>query len=272
MKINMRKTRLLLFVVLLTAHVLTGCGEDDTWHASCEAVGMCDAPVQPAETVDLLCDGSVGSSCDASTLSSVIELLLDRVVRRPGSKLRLWILGGSVAETRVVFERMSPSIRLRGDRPLPASARTWVRSTLEAALLAARPAIEGRKLRASPLIESFAKIALAGSHGQPRLVTAITDGREFADWNFECGPLPKDRGWKRWLERRDLLSPDTFADARIFFAHARLGPTGPRCEQRVDRELRIRQLWRLAFEGAGASEFSVESGVPEINDVRKGKE
>src|SRR6266852_1542773 len=77
----------------------------DRW---CELTGICDAPPKSAEFIDVLCDSTTGSSCSPQTLERTLEAALRHEVERPGSRVRLWMLGKNVAQTVSTGEQIVP--------------------------------------------------------------------------------------------------------------------------------------------------------------------
>src|SRR5688572_28290280 len=100
---------MLLFAIVTLA--VSACDRPSfaaSYDAACESVGLCDAPLPPPALVDVLCDGSAGSSCDSGTLGATLDVVLRRMADSPGSRVRVWTLGKTMAETTVLAERTVP--------------------------------------------------------------------------------------------------------------------------------------------------------------------
>ncbi|MFA5129813.1 MAG: AAA family ATPase [Patescibacteria group bacterium] len=97
----------------ILAITLTGCDDlvvAPALASTCKVFGICDEPPLPAEMIDVLCDSSIGSSCTRETLDKTLPRTLQYAVKRPGTRMRLWLLGKSVADTTVAGERESATM------------------------------------------------------------------------------------------------------------------------------------------------------------------
>lgn len=237
----------------------------DTQQPACQVLGLCDEAPKPAEHVDVLCDPSVGSSCTRDRLGEVLDTVLAHVADKPGSAVRLWILGKDVGGTASVAEQVvPPAVRARG-RAKEASAKRFEESARAFLLSAASASFQGPPVRRSPIAEALSKIALAEAAGVQRTSVAITDAREVGVSDFECGILPSEERFLARLKERGLLEPGSLSGVRVLFAFVRSEAIPSRgCPVEVQREARIRALWTAALEGAGAVEVRFGTGAPRL--------
>jgi hypothetical protein len=260
------RRRLSALLALLACGALTGCevASAESLNESCRALGLCDEPPKPPIAVDVLCDASVGSSCNRESLEETLGRLLAHAAERPGSSVRLWTLGKNVAETEPVGEQVVPTYPRGSEKALGAHRRRFA-SGAEAFLLAgARRTLDGPSVRRSPLAEAIAKIALSDAGGLPRSIVIISDAREVsAVHDFECRPIPTEARFLASLKRRNLLASGSLSGVSVDLVFIRAATIpGRGCAVDVDRELRIRALWQTALRAAGASRVGVSSGAP----------
>src|SRR2546425_3218892 len=92
------------------ALLLTGCssGGSSMVLGSCRRIGLCDDPPPAPVDVEVLCDATLGSTCNAHTLEAVLDRVLPYTSQRPGSAVRLWSLGSDVADTRMAADLAVP--------------------------------------------------------------------------------------------------------------------------------------------------------------------
>lgn len=233
------------------------------FESACVSAGLCDEAPAPPEMVDILCDASLGSGCNRENVRVAIEAAARFAGPRAGSRLRLWAMGPSVAETQVVGELVVPSLATR-TRTRRAQLDRFAAHAQSVLTLAVEPTFARVATSRSPLIESLAKIGLADSYGLPRRIVVLSHAREFSSVrDFACGKLPTAGEFVHGLHRRGLLEPGSLTHLQIVFAFVTSSPVGARrCAVRMDREVRIRELWRVGLTRAGASEVRFDSGVP----------
>src|ERR1700682_6219923 len=93
-------TVLLVILVALLAGLSASC---DWSKRTVVDMGLIDSPA-PAPLVDeIVCDSSRGSTCSAATLALVLPPTLTAAASRPGSTVRLWLMGSTVERTRIVW-------------------------------------------------------------------------------------------------------------------------------------------------------------------------
>lgn len=259
--------RRVVFVIAILCVALVlgvgGCTSGDdgpSWRSLCRNAGLCDTPPPSSELVDVLCDDSVGSTCTPEHLSATLTAVLGRVGTRPGSRVRLWMLGASVDATELIAEITVPAPTGKTPKARVTEAAHWQAHALEVFLASTNPAItQTRAPKSSPIAEAIAKIALADSRGLGRELVLVTDGRETSLSDFECGTLPTDDHWRARLKARRLLAPGTLAGTSVTFSYLTLPPIR-RCRLQVQREIRTRELWTQALTAAGARSVRMLSG------------
>lgn len=259
-----------LGVLALGFGSLAGCNgsgarlpEAATFESVCVSAGICDEARAPPEIVDVVCDGSVGTTCTRENVRATIEVVARFLGPRSGSRLRLWAMGSSVAETRIVGEVTAPALTER-TRTRRTQLDRFVTRTVTTLALAIEPTLARAGVHRSPIAESLTKIALADGYGLPRRIIVVSHAREFSSLrDFACGKLPTETEFARALRKRGLLHPGSLAHVQTVFAFVTSTSVGAlRCSVHMDRELRIRELWRTAITRAGGSEVRFDSGVP----------
>jgi hypothetical protein len=225
-----------------------------------EWIGATDKAAPAPFTEDVLCDPSSGSTCNAETLRETADVALRKAAERPGSVVRLWILGRSVESTRIVAETRSTAPRGTGRRARASYENTWVTDE-EKAFAAAAAAALRKPVHRSPLAESIGLVALAPSVGA-RELTVITDALEVSDFgDFECGPLPKPATFARLLAKRQVLPERSLGGVTVRLCHVDLGAIDRgRCPVSLLRAAEIRTLWKTVLAGAGAKSIEIRQG------------
>jgi len=238
---------------------------------TCEQVGVCDEPAKPAELVDLVCDASQWSSCNATTLPKTLDIALQRLADRPGSRIRLWFLGETAANTSIVGEQTIAPIPRGNERARKAKLAAILSTAKEMLLAGARERLEAPPVRRSPLAEAIAKIALAESGGLPRRLILVTDAREVtSDNDFECRLLPSDAQFLAALRRRSIFLPGQLAGIDVSLTYVVTSPAAGRgCPITLERDMRVRALWKSALTAANASHVRITSGPVDFADTNE---
>lgn len=263
------------FLVALLV-VVTGCDNaraETSIEAACRSVGICDEPPAPAVYIDILCDASAGSTCNKSALNKTLERSLRSASERPGTTVRLWLLGKDVSTTVVVGEQTAPAAPSATERSRHARADRFVAAAKDYLLATATPALEAPPIRRSPLFEAISKVALADAGGLPRHLVVITDAREVGAFDFECAKAPPDAVLLAALRRQHLLDPGLLAGVSVEFAFVTFGPIpGRGCVVNVERQLRLTELWTLALKTSSAASVRISSGPPSFEAARPSSE
>lgn len=226
----------------------------------CRSLHVCDPPAAPKLLMDLGCDASLQAPCTKETLAETVSGAATYLANRPESRLRLWLLGGTVGATRLVAEVAVPPLKGKGPTSRSESTHRFVASTRELFLTAAQPAFSGKPPRQSPLIESLGKIALADGHGLPRHLVLISDARQVSSdtADFECAKrLPSEVDWLKMVRR--LIPAGALSGVSLTFSYVTASPSG-RCPVSVEREVAIRRLWEMAAKQAAAKTITFTSG------------
>lgn len=256
MNVTGRRARPRLAVLTTVAMVFGGC---EGGRAGLVRVGLADPAPPPPETIDVLCDPSVGSTCTVEKLGHTLAVF-GRAAARHGSVVRLWLLGATVEATKVQAEVTSLVPTGKTARARAKEAARWQAHQREVFLASVAPIIAApRPPTSSPLVEAITRIALTDGHGLPRKIALVSDGREMGIADFECGPLPSDASWAARLKKLRLLAPGTLVGVEVSFTYLTLPPI-KRCSVSLKREQRIRELWKSALTAAGASEVRMLSG------------
>lgn len=228
----------------------------------CHAVGLCDEKALPPVLIDVLCDPSQDAPCNHDTLSKTLEASLRFAVIRPGSRVRLFMLGKDVASTSMIGEQITPRPPKGSERAKKTAAERFIGSAKDFFSAAATPALDAPAARRSPLAEALTKIGLADDGGLPRHLIVISDAREVGLTDMECVPtLIKDDAFLTTLKKQQLLGSGLFASVDIDFVFEEFRPNPNRgCAVAIDREMKVRSLWTTALHAAGAAQVRFSSG------------
>ncbi len=254
-------------VVFVTSLLTMGCADGidlSSLTRTCEWLNACDEPTPPPESVDVVCDTTIGSSCTRETMIRVVDASLQYAIKRPGSRVRAWAIAKTVAETNPVGEREVPPPPRGSARAKKAVESKLLETSKEYFMTSMAPAFAAPGIRRSPLFEAVGKVALADSGTLPRRIVIVTDAREVSSLgDFECGFLPTDAKFVKKLHSRRILPVSSLAGVSIELAFVQSTAVPARgCPVQLEREMRIRELWRAALLAAGAKEVNVRTGPP----------
>lgn len=257
--------RMLLIRALVCAPGLLGCSEGAgaaSFESLCESAGLCDEAPAPPELFDVLCHAGDGT-CTRESARATVESAARFAGTRPRARIRLWALGATAGDTRVVNELAAPTLTRR-TRARRVQLERYVAHAVAVSSLSLEPLFARPQGRRAPIAESLAKVGLADSYGLPRRIIVISNAREYSPLrDLECGRLPTEVEFARALRRRGILGPGSLAHVEVTFAFVTSTTVGTaRCPVNMGREARIRDLWRGALTAAGASEVRFDSGVP----------
>lgn len=247
--------------------VATSCGCARV-EPSCAALGLCDPPVPAPEVVDVLCDGSRGSSCTQKTLAATIDVALRHVRERPGSRVRVWGQGARAEDTAVFGEvTISEAPKSSGsERARRSRLASQVASVRELLLTSAERYFALKRPRRSPVAESIARVLIADAGSARRHIIVVTDGREVSNLgDLECARLPTEERFLAVLKTSAALGPASLTGigVSIVFAAASNEP-GSGCRASVAREIRVRGLWESVLRESGAEPVEVVAGPPTL--------
>lgn len=266
-----RPLRVLLFV-LAAAVLPAGCSDNRTVAralASCRELHLCDRPPEPPMLVDIIGDASQKAPFNRETLTETSQRAAVFVAHRPGSRLRLWVMGATVGATRLLAEQTVPVLAGKSTKSRAESVARFADSVREIFSAAATSVFKEKPALRSPLVEALAKVGLADSFGMPRVTILITDGREVTNstGDFECEPrLPSADAWQDVLRKRGLLPTGALKDMTVLFSYVTASPSG-RCRVDLSREVQVRELWTAALTGlGGARAVSFASGPATLGD------
>lgn len=246
---------------------LEGCS--GVFQNACEWLGVCDPVSAAPETVSILCDDSRGASCTSKTLDSTVELAVNYLTGKPGSKVELWMLGSDVASTQVVAAFTITKAPKNGARPVQRFHQTQLDSARAFFLGQARPFLSQLMPGQSPLAAAIGKISLNTSPaGGAWHIIVITDALEYGDgWDFECSP-PEDQPFAKSLRDNGLLTSTSLKRATVSFAFVASSKIdGNRCAVEIGRARRIRSVWTTALSATGAERVTFSSGLPQLEGV-----
>lgn len=255
--------------IMLFALLLTGCGDSTTGASRRAAVflGVAEATPRPSRTTDIIIDPSLESPASVSSVTETIDAVLPDIATRPApSCVRLWTAGETENDARLVAEACVPE-PARGVKASRDASRRYIENARAHLLDGARAVFEVAKPpRRSPIAATISRIAHARPDTEERSIYEITDGREQSGIaRMECGVLPTASQFLASLKDARALEPSSLAGVDVVFAY--IGFTDskrPNCATSLRRELEIQDLWRQAFERAGAKTIRFESSAPRM--------
>jgi hypothetical protein len=262
--------------MIVFALLVVACGDSGKTASRHAAVflGVAEADRRPSRTIDLVIDSSLESPASVATITETIDAVLPDMASRPTpSCIRLWTTGTTESDARLVADACV-SEPTRGVKGHQEAARRYIENARPHLIdgvravfaMAARP-------RRSPIAATISRIAHARTVTDERAIIVVTDGREESDiGQFECGALPTPSRFLASLKAARALEPRslTGVDVALVF----IGFTDakrPGCATSLRRELEIQDLWRQAFERAGAKTIRFESGAPRMDVVEVSK-
>jgi hypothetical protein len=268
--------RSVLILLLLGGLALTACSRDsapsgDLVSIVSRAVGLGEQPAKPAEMLDIVIDASDGSPSSMTTVESTINAALTYSADRPGTEVRLWVLGLELSDTRLLASVRSTAPKRRGERARRNEAARFIDASLPYLLQAARPIFDHPAKKQSPIAEGISRVAYsrapAGIH---RKIITITDARQVGGElriDLECDKkLPTVEAFVAALHREAMLTPDTLRDTDVHFAYVALGAIPKRgCRVTLARAQHIESMWRAAFRAAGATSVEFTTDEPRLN-------
>ncbi len=264
----MKSTSFAVFATLLLIAVvaLVGCTGDvqAQFMSVCRTTGICAEPLPPPIVGDLLVDVSLGAPTSAAVVSEDAGTLLSHAAHRPGSIVRLWVLGAHLEDTASVYSVTVPHVRGRSPREKAAEESRFVSTERARIATVMAPFFERPRPRSSPIIEGIARIAMADGYGQARVLVVLTDGREVSSLlhaDFECARLlPTVAQFEGQLHARRLLESASLAGIEVFLARMSMPAIpGRNCPVGMARELHIRDLLEATLHAAGAARVEIES-------------
>jgi hypothetical protein len=275
------KTRLAPILILTAALTVTACSDEkaatgNLLSAVSGAVGLREEPPKPAEMLDLVIDASDGSSASMATTEATITQALTYAAERPGSEVRLWVLGLELADTRMLASVRSSAPKRRGERARKNEAARFIEASLPYLLQAARPVFDNPAKKQSPIAEGISRVAYSRAPaGMHRIIIAVTDARQVGGelaLDFECDEkLPNADRFVADLQKHAMLTPETLRDTDVYFAYVTLGAIPKRgCEVTLARAQHIETMWRAAFLAAGAKVVEFSTDAPRLPTATAG--
>jgi len=246
----------------VVAALAVGCTDGRT-PSVLAALGLIDPATASPEHVVVLCDNSAGSTCSPEALAQVIQAALLHLAERPGSRIALYVLGGALADTRLVWaESISTPTALR-PREIEASRKAQLEQARTALLEKAQPYLGRGPLYSSPLLESVLKISVLepGVHHVVVVSDALEESR-LGHW--ECGHLPDPAALVARLRNERLLGEASLSGSVAFSFRTLAGVDRNRCPINLARSSKIESLWRAALQAGGAKRVSFTGGPPDF--------
>ena len=220
-------------------------------------------------TVDVAVDGTPGSGIGGREFDQTLSVVVPVIVDHPASVLRVWVIGDSVANTRMLatFQSTAPAQesvrarRLHRERELARAKTTF--DAVASAAFAAHPS-------RSPLFESAARLLTMPAKGE-HIVLFLSDGRETALRDTECAQIPSPASWVKLLHSHGLFTAGY--SGRLILAYADVTPVANnRCATSLDQYHRLIELWSSACQAAGVVFTNAPQGITadQLTDTKGG--
>ncbi len=253
-------------LLLLALAALFGCAGDAQaqFMSACRTTGICAEPLPPPIVGDLLVDVSLGAPTSVGIVSEDAGTLLAHVAHRPGSIVRLWVLGAHLEDTTSVYTVTVPHVRGRSPREKAAVESRFVSTETARVATVIAPFFVRPRPRNSPIIEGIARVAMADGYSLGRVLVVLTDGREVSSLlhaDFECARLlPTVAQFEGQLHERRLLEPASLTGIEVVLARMSMPAIpGRNCPVGIARELHIRDLFNAALHSAGAARVEIQT-------------
>lgn len=253
---------------------LAGCGGDaqnpSFFTRVGRSVGLADPAPRPTITLDVACDPSKDSTCTTDSLAATLAAALPIIAERPGSELRLWVIGPDLASTKLVTTAKGTVSNSGNAATVKAATARFVEDRRTSCMTAAQPAFVQRIKGGSPIAESLTAIAMASVRTDLRAIVVVSDAREVSaiGGDFECdNPLPTPLSFVKALQRARVLPPGSLAGTRVFFTCTTVTELHRKgCAVTLDRLATMRDLWTAAIEAAGGT-TQFDTGVIDTNAI-----
>jgi len=263
--------------------LLTACGGDPA-HPSfatrvARSVGLADTPPPPTLGLDLVCGPSKDSTCTTESLDATLVKTLPLIADRPGSVLRLFMVGPDLASTKMLLPIVENNLPTSGNANTAKTAKArFIDASRTALMAAAQPYLAGNMKGGSPIAEALTTVAMAAVHTDSRAICVISDGRQVSaigGMDFECDdPLPTPQTFAKTLQKARVLSPGILAGVTVSFTYLTITPIHRKergCVETLARLAQIRELWTAAIEAAGGTaEFNTTTIDPTTITPKKG--
>ena len=238
----------------------------DDW---CVTLRLCDPPPAETTTIDIICD--LTADCTLEKLRLTLDQSLRHCASRPGSIVRLWMMGRSVSDATLVATADSSSAEAKAKKKRATSAQRFVDRALPRLVAAAQLAMARPKPGASPIAETLTVVSWAEARTTNRIIIVITDARQVSPIaDFECKALPDEDTWIRALAANRSLAPHSLESVSVHFAFVGVTPVAGRaCRVSLERETEIRELWRVAIARAGGT-LDITNGPARFAGVSNG--
>lgn len=284
---------LLILSILMLA--LSGCEQmsaslPSSMRLICESLELCEPVLLPRESIILLLDHGSPRITTPNHVGATLDNVLPRMIRRPGSTLRILFLAGeqeSPDEVRSLGEAQSPERAAR--QSLKAWQRTieqWRADTRRKLLANVSPVLATLPCTRYSMAQAIASVAInarekataATNAPAPPLLThlvVVSDGFERSISQVICAPkFASDGAWTGDLQWKRWLKPGVLAGVSVHLTY--YAPVNVNwCPATIIRDGVLRALWGSVLAEAGAEEVMIEDGVlhwpDEPSAVRDGK-
>ncbi len=268
----MRSKHILSSLVSLVLLIGFGCSREKSniVGALAGAVGLEEKAALPAEMIDVVIDGSDGSPASMETVETTIMNVLTYAAARPGTDVRLWVLGLELTDTRLLASVKSTAPKRRGERARLVEATRFTETSLPYLLQAVRPIFDNPAKKQSPVAEGISRVAYSRSPaGVQRLIVVVTDALQVGGplrLDFECDKkLPTVASFVASLQKEAMFAPNSLRDTSVHFAFVAIGAVPKRgCPVTFARAQHIEAMWRAACAAAGATRVDFTTSSPDL--------
>lgn len=246
-------SRLLIFGLAVQFAACGGGDQPNAFVRAARAVGLADTPPPPAVTVEIVCDPTKNSTCTAESLDATVASALGVLADRPGSELRIFVLGPDLASTRLVLTLRVEAMK-QGNAGRAAKAK-FIDSSRAYSAKIMQPYLAAPERGGSPLAEGLTSVAMTEARTKMRVICVISDGRQVSaiGGDFECDdPLSTSKGFVRALQRERVLPANSLTGIRVFFTCMTVTPIEREgCAETLERLAVMQELWAESIGAAG---------------------
>jgi hypothetical protein len=239
--------------------LVAGCQKDALLH-TCVTIGICDPVPPPPQLIEVVCDATEFSSCNAVTLAATLDAALPLIAQSPHSVVRLWAIGADLTDIRPVATIEVSPPQASGPGAAKAHAKQWAALARTVLLAAGTEMLSKGPARRSRIAEAFGEISRADNQGHlPRTIYYVGDRLEESQYgHFECRDLESPAVFLARLEHDGILPQGSLQGARVYFLY---GKTATRRCASLARDAAVERLWTAAITHAGATAEFYQQGI-----------
>lgn len=227
----------------------------------CSRAGT-DGELAEAQTIALLIDLTARAASPGG-VRETSEMLASRPLPS-GSVIEAWVMGDRPEETVQIGRHVYTDPKRRGLAAVEGAKRKFRAEVVNGISAAAERARSASPARFSPIAGSLTKVVVGRANKESLTVVVLTDLREVSrteggsQWDFECGPLPTAKRFRRACEKEGVLREGSLDGVSVVVVGVDVeAVAGTRCPWPISRHYELTALWTSVLEGAGAASVGI---------------